>query len=60
MGHSADEFFVALDEDSAQGKTLPNWCVNVFSASMMSPPDRSLVDRRNGELYLEVSRYPSF
>ena len=27
MGHSADEFFVALDQDSAQGKTLPNWCV---------------------------------
>ena len=28
MGHSADEFFVALDQDTEQGKTLPNWCVN--------------------------------
>ena len=28
MGHSADEFFVALDQDTEQGKTLPNWWVN--------------------------------
>jgi alpha-mannosidase len=58
MGRSADDFFVALDQDSAQGKTLPNWCVHV--PCIYDVPDRSLFDRRNGELYLEVSRYPSF
>lgn len=30
MGRSSDEFFVALDQDTAQGKTLPNWCVTRF------------------------------
>ena len=30
IGRSVDEFFVALDQDSAQGKTLPNWCVTRF------------------------------
>ena len=27
IGRSADDFFEALDQDTAQGKTLPNWCV---------------------------------
>ena len=36
MGRSVDEFFVVLDQDSAQGKILPNWWVNMFHAFSMS------------------------
>ena len=36
MGHSVDEFFVALEQDSLQGKKLPNWWVTIFHASSMS------------------------
>lgn len=27
MGHSVDEFFETIEEDTKAGSTLPNWCV---------------------------------
>ena len=42
MGHSVDEFFVALDQDSAQGKKLPNWWV-LCSTQLQNVPDTLLI-----------------
>jgi hypothetical protein len=39
MGGSADDFFVALDQDTAQGKTLPNWCVPLLYTISDGPSD---------------------
>jgi hypothetical protein len=41
MGHSVDEFFVALDEDSAQGKVLPNWWVTTCFSCIFDVPEWS-------------------
>lgn len=35
MGHSVDEFFVTLEKDSAEGKTLPNWYVSIHLSSVV-------------------------
>lgn len=60
MGHSVDEFFGVVEKDSAEGKTLPNWCV-ARSTFTFNVPDMFVVfDCRKGELYLEVSLYLFF
>ena len=58
MGHSVDEFFVALEQDSAQGKVLPNWWVTTCFMHLQCLW-KVTFDFRCGELYLEVSLYLS-
>ena len=56
MGRSVDEFFVALDQDSAQGKTLPNWCGTPSCILNVSDGSYSLLGAENFTSKLVVIR----
>jgi hypothetical protein len=50
MGRSVDEFFKDVEENSEEGKVLPNWYVSL----MIGPSPNFKLGSRHGELYLEV------
>ena len=55
MGHSVDEFFDVLAQDSNAGAKLPNWSVVAHTRCSLSDAHNVIVHFRSGELYLEVS-----
>lgn len=54
MGSTVEQFFENIEQGTKEGKTLPVWCVFFY------PPDDVLfINKRRGELYLEVYSFIS-